>query len=139
MRLRHVPIRVSTGLLILDSGLNKRDADDETAAALHGMAAAAYPFLADLEPKEFVRQLSRAEIALGTALLLPFMPTALAALALAVFSGGLVGLYLRTPALHKEGSVRPNQQGLPIAKDVWMLGGAVSMILDLLTPRRPRR
>lgn len=139
MRLRHLPIRVSTGLLILDSGLNKRGADDETAAALHGMAAGAYPFLADVEPKEFVRQLSRAEIALGTALLVPFVPTALVAVALAVFSGGLVGMYLRTPAMHREGSLRPNQQGLAVAKDVWMLGGATSMILDLLTPRRAHR
>lgn len=139
MRLRHLPIRVSTGLLILDSGLNKRGADEETAAALHGMAAGAYPFLADLEPKEFVRQLSRAEIALGAALLVPFVPTFLVALALGVFSGGLVGLYLRTPGMHKDGSIRPNQQGLAVAKDVWMLGGAASMVLDLLTPRRPAR
>lgn len=139
MRLRHLPIRVSTGLLILDSGLNKRGADAETAEGLHGMAVGAYPFLADLEPQQFVRMLSRAEIALGLALLLPFVPTFLVALALTGFSGGLVGMYLRTPALHKEGSIRPNQGGLAIAKDVWMLGGALSMVLDLLTPRRPLR
>ena len=139
MRVRHLPIRVSTGLLILDSGLNKRGADAETAQGLHGMAAGAYPFLADLEPQEFVRMLSRAEIVLGIALLLPFVPTFVVALALTAFSGGLVGMYLRTPALHKEGSIRPNQQGLGIAKDLWMLGGALSMVLDLLTPRRTAR
>lgn len=139
MRLAHLPIRVTTGLLILDSGLNKRDADEETAAGLHGMAVGAYPFLGDIEPQDFVRMLSRAEIALGIALVLPFVPTFVVALALAGFSGGLVGMYLRTPSLHKEGSIRPNSGGLAVAKDVWMLGGAVSMILDLLTPRRLAR
>lgn len=139
MRLRHLPIRVSTGLLILNSGLGKRGADAETAAGLHGMASGAYPFLADMDPQDFARQLSRAEIALGAALLLPFVPTFLVSVALAVFSGGLVGMYLRTPALHEEGSIRPNAQGLSVAKDVWMLGGAASMIIDLLTPRPVRR
>ena len=137
-RLRHIPLRLSTGLLILDSGLSKRGADAETAQGLHGMAVGAYPFLADMDmdPQEFVKQLSRAEIALGAALLLPMVPTWLVALGLTAFSGGLVGLYLRTPALHKEGSIRPNQGGLGIAKDVWMFGIGLNLVLDSLTPRR---
>src|SRR5690554_3509685 len=113
MRLRHLPIRVSTGLLVLNSGLGKRKADEETAAGLHGMAVGAYPFLADMEPQEFVKQLSRAEIALGAALLLPIVPSFVAAVGLTAFSGALVGMYLRTPSLHEEGSSwRPNAQGL---------------------------
>src|SRR5690606_18125957 len=89
MHLRHLPIRVSTGLLILNSGLGKRNADEQTAAGLHGMAAGAYPFLADLDPQDFVKTLSRVEIALGTALLLPIVPTLVAAVGLTAFSGGL--------------------------------------------------
>ncbi len=137
-RLSHVPMRLATGAVILDSGLNKRNADAETAAGLHGMAAGAYPFLADMDPQEFTKKLSRAEIALGTALMLPFVPTGLAALGLAAFSGGLTGMYLRTPALRKEGSIRPSQAGVPIVKDVWMLGIAAGLIVDVLTPRRLR-
>jgi hypothetical protein len=32
-------------VFIVNSGLSKRHADHDTAAALHGMAAVAYPFL----------------------------------------------------------------------------------------------
>lgn len=138
MRLRHVPVRLTTGLFILNSGLSKRHADAATAARLHGSAAGAYPFLADLDPQDFVRYLSRAEIALGAALLLPVVPTSLAALGLGGFSGGLVGMYLRTPALRLEGSLRPSPDGVAIAKDSWMLGIALGMLIDVLTPRRRR-
>jgi len=45
IRLRQLPERLTTGVFIANSGLSKRHADDDAAAALHGMAAAAYPFL----------------------------------------------------------------------------------------------
>lgn len=138
-RLSHIPLRLSTGAYILDSGLKKRDADEETAKGLHGMAANAYPFLADMDPQEFVKNLSRAEIALGAALLWPLAPTWMVALGLAGFSGGLVGMYLKTPALREEDSVRPNQKGVPIAKDIWMVGIAAALIIDVLTPSRRRK
>jgi hypothetical protein len=41
VRLRHLPGRLTTGVFIVNSGLSKRHADDDTAAALHGMAAVA--------------------------------------------------------------------------------------------------
>ncbi len=131
-------MRLTTGLFILNSGLSKRNADAETAARLHGSAAGAYPFLADLDPQDFARYLSKTEIALGVALLVPVVPTSLAALGLAGFSGGLVGMYLRTPALRQEGSLRPSPDGVAIAKDSWMLGIALGMLIDALTPRRRR-
>ncbi|MBO1751747.1 hypothetical protein J4G33_08030 [Actinotalea sp. BY-33] len=136
LRLAHLPGRLAAGALILDSGLNKRNADAETAAGLHGMAAGTYPEVADMDPQEFVKNLSRAEIALGTALLLPFVPTSVVAVALGAFSGGLLRMYLKTPGLTKEGSVRPTSDGLAIAKDVWLAGIAGSLLLDVLTPRR---
>lgn len=137
-RLHQVPLRLSTGLIILDSGLKKRTADAETAQRLHAMAAAAYPFLADTDPQDFVRLLSRAEIALGVALLLPVVPTWLVAPTLTGFAGGLVGMYLRTPSLHEEGSIRPSAQGVGVSKDIWMLGIGVGLVLDSLTPHRWR-
>lgn len=138
-RLSHIPLRLSTGAYILDSGLKKRNADAETAAGLHGMAANAYPFLKDMDPQAFAKNLSRAEIALGAALLWPLAPTWLVSLGLAGFSGGLFGMYLKTPALREEDSVRPNQQGVPIAKDIWLVGIAAALLLDVVTPSRRRK
>lgn len=133
LKARHLPARLATGAFILSSGLGKRDADDATAVGLHGMAAGAYPFLGRIEPKTFTRLLSAGEITLGAALLLPVVPTALAGAALTAFSAGLVGLYLRTPGMREPGSLRPTQQGIGLAKDVWMLGIGASFVLESMT------
>ncbi len=133
VKLRHLPQRIATGAFILNSGIGKLNADEETAAQLHGFAVGTYPFLAKLKPQDFVRLLGGTEIALGAALLLPVVPSALAGAGLAVFSGGLLGLYARTPGMRKEGSPLPTQQGIPIAKDVWMLGIGLGLVLDDLT------
>lgn len=136
IRLREVPARVSAGALILHSGLEKRAADTETAQGLHGFASTAYPVVEGQDPKKFVRLLSTGEIALGAALLTPLVPTVVAGAALTAFSAGLLGLYLRTPGMRKEGSLAPTQQGLSVAKDVWMLGIGLSMVVDALGRRR---
>ena len=133
MKLRHLPQRIATGAFILNSGIGKLNADEETAAQLHGFAVGTYPFLAKLKPQDFVKLLGGTEIALGAALLLPVVPSALAGAGLAAFSGGLLGLYARTPGMRKEGSPLPTQQGIPIAKDVWMLGIGLCLVLDDLT------
>ena len=77
VKLRHLPQRIATGAFILNSGIGKLNADEETAAQLHGFAVGAYPFLAKLKPKDFVRLLSATEITLGAALLVPVIPSAL--------------------------------------------------------------
>jgi hypothetical protein len=133
VKLRHLPPRIATGAYILSSGLDKRDVDEATASGLHGMAAGAYPFFAKMPPRRFVKLLSTAEIALGAALLVPLVPTALAGAALTAFSAGLVGLYLRTPGLRREGTVRPTQGGIPFAKDVWLLGIGLGFLVDEAT------
>jgi hypothetical protein len=133
VKLRHLPQRIATGAFILNSGIGKLNADEGTAAQLHGFAVGTYPFLAKLKPQDFVKLLGGTEIALGAALLLPVVPSALAGAGLAVFSGGLLGLYARTPGMRKEGSPLPTQQGIPIAKDVWMLGIGLGLVLDDLT------
>jgi hypothetical protein len=83
--------------------------------------------------------LSAAEIALGAALLTPFVPSGIAGAGLLGFAGGLGGLYWRTPGLHEEGSLRPTEHGIPIAKDSWMIAIGAALVLDALTPRRKRR
>lgn len=130
---RHVAPRLATGAFILSSGLSKRGAEEETAAQLHGMAKNTYPFLEKVRPAAFVRLLSAGEIVLGTALLLPVVPTGVAGAGLAAFSAGLLGLYLRTPGMREEGSLRPTQQGIGMAKDVWMLGVGIGFVIDELT------
>lgn len=128
----HLPPRLATGAYILNSGLSKRRADQETASHVHGMAAATYPFLEKMDARFFTRVLAMGEIALGGALLFPVVPTALAGVGLTGFSAGLIGLYLRTPGMRQEGTLRPTQEGMGLAKDVWMLGLAFGFVLEAL-------
>ncbi|MCB7136436.1 hypothetical protein [Cellulosimicrobium marinum] len=130
--LRQYLPRLAAGAFILNSGLSKRGADDETARGIHGMAAGTYSFLGDVEPQQFTRTLSTAEIALGAALVTPFVPTALVAPALGAFSAGLVGMYLNTPGMTREDGVRPTEQGTGLAKDVFLLGIAGGLLADVL-------
>ena len=137
---RRAPGRLVAGGFILNSGLGKWDADEETAARLHGMAVGTYPFLATMSPKDFARLLAASEIALGSALLLPVIPAGLAGAGLTAFSAGLLGLYGRTPGMRKEGSPFPTPQGTALAKDVWMLGIGLGLVIDAATPAAtPRR
>ncbi|MCU1655462.1 MAG: rane protein [Pseudonocardiales bacterium] len=139
-KLRRAPTRIVTGAFILNSGLGKLGADDDTAKALHGMAAGVYPPLEKLDSKLFLKAVGVGETALGAALLLPVVPASLAGLGLTAFSGGLLGLYWRTPGMHHDGSPRPTQQGIPLAKDVWMLGIGASLVLDeLVTAAHEKR
>lgn len=135
MKARHLPVRTAIGAFMLSGGLDKRSADTAEIGELHGLAVGAYPAAKRVDPTTFVKALSTAEIALGLALLVPIVPTFLAGAALTAFSAGTLGLYLRTPGMRREGSLRPTQQGLPIAKDVWLLGAGVSMMVGALTDR----
>ena len=105
----HLPPRLITGAYFLNSGLSKRGADDATAGQLHGFAAGTYPVLGKLDAKRFTGLLSTAEIAIGTALVLPVVPAWLAGAGLTAFALGTLGLYLRTPGMREEGSLRPTQ------------------------------
>lgn len=133
---RHLPLRLTAGAFFLDSGLSKRGADQDTAEGLQKFAAAAYPVLGKLDARQFARLLSTGEIAIAAALLVPAVPVAVAGGALTAFSLGTIGLYLRTPGMREEGSLRPTQQGIPLAKDFWLLGIGLSLLADGLTGDR---
>jgi hypothetical protein len=135
IKAREIPVRLATGAFILNSGIGKASADAETAAGLHGFASGTYPQFQKLEPTKFVSLLSKGEIALGVALLAPIVPAFVAGAALTAFSAGLLGMYLKTPGMTKPGSIAPTQQGLPVSKDVWMLGAGISLMIDGLTDR----
>ena len=128
-KLRRAPTRVVTGAFILNSGLGKLKADEATAGGVHGMATGAYPFLGKLSPTVFTKALAVSEVTVGAALLLPIVPAGLAGIALTSFAVGLVGLYIRTPGLH-DSKLRPTQAGTGIAKDIWMAGIGIGLVVD---------
>lgn len=134
-KVSRLPLRLAAGSYVLNSGLSKWSAEEPTAKQLQQFASGPYPFLAKLDAQTFVKALSATEITLGAALLLPFVPAALAGAGLAVFAGGLVGLYLKTPGMRQEGSVRPTEQGMALAKDVWLLSIGSSLVIDDLVSR----
>jgi hypothetical protein len=106
---------------------------------LHSLARGAFPFLSAIPPRRFMRLLAATEIATGTALLTPFVPAVLAGAALTACSGSLVTMYLRTPALRKPHSIWPNQAGIAVSKDIWMLGIGVELLADIATEHPGRR
>ena len=120
---RTLPPRLAAGAFILNSGVGKLSADEETAARLHGMAASTYPFLGKMKPQDFARALAIGEIAVGTTLLLPVVPA----------GPGRAGPHrvLRRPArpvpqdarrcAGKAASGRPSKASA-LAKDAWLLG-----------------
>jgi hypothetical protein len=137
----HLPVRLASGLFILNSGLTKqKEADAEHAAMLQKRAASAFPQFADMKPEQFAKLLSTAEIALGASLVaVPVVPPFLAGLGLLAFSGGLNRLYLKTPGARREGSLAPTPQGIPLAKDVWLTGIGAALVLDsIFAPKRRR-
>ena len=138
MQLAHLPLRIATGAFILNSGLSKRGLEGQAAEGLHAMAVGGLPPLRRIPPQQFARLLSASEIALGAALLVPVVPSAIAGAGLAAFAGGLLQLYLNTPGMREPGSLRPTEQGVVLAKDVWLLGAGLTLLLDDLLDRARR-
>ena len=40
--------------------------------------------------------------------------------------------------MHETGSLRPTQEGTPLAKDVWMAGIGAALVLEALTRRHTK-
>lgn len=103
------------------------------------MAAGAFPFLKSIPPERFLKVLAAGEILTGALLLAPFVPNAVAGGALTGFSGSLLTMYARTPALRKQGSVWPTPAGIAVSKDVWMLGIGLGLVADAAKRTRARQ
>ncbi|HVC13313.1 MAG TPA: hypothetical protein VND62_00470 [Acidimicrobiales bacterium] len=139
-RISNVPVRLAAGAFILNSGLTKLQADKETHQQLHDFASGAYPLLENAPPEQFGKALAASEVALGGALLMPVViGDGLAGLALTSFAGGLLGLYLRTPGMRQEGSVRPSKDGTALAKDTWLAGIGLTLLASSVGSRRTAR
>ena len=129
-KLSHGVLRLVTGAFILNSGVSKLSLDDDGAARLQDMTAHAIPQAKQVSPKMFGKMIAGAEVALGAALLAPFVPTRLAALGLTAFSSGLLAVYAKTPGLTQSDGIRPTPAGVPMAKDAWLAGIGVALLID---------
>lgn len=139
MNLSHAPLRLATGAFILNSGLGKRSLPVEAAAGMQDMAANGLPFVKQVSPATFGKALSSGEIALGAALIAPIVPSHVAGAALTAFGGGLIQMYLNTPGLTEDDGVRPTQDGIGIAKDIWLVGAGLTLVASGLAARRAAR
>jgi hypothetical protein len=136
---RSIPGRLATGAFIAHTGWDKWHGTPEQAKGVHGMASGAFPFLEPIPDATFLKLLAAGEMATGAILLSPLASTGTAGLALTGFSGALLTMYARTPALRKPGSIWPTQAGTAVSKDVWMLGIGLGLLVDAATSRRSRR
>ena len=108
MKLSHIPLRVTTGVYILNSGLSKRGLEGQPAEGMHAMAAGAIPAVKNIPPDRFAQLLSAAEIALGGALLAPFVSSRIAGAAMA---GGRVVKKTNAKSIRiKNGRTEKNHQ-----------------------------
>jgi hypothetical protein len=129
-RLSRIPLRVVTGAYIVNSGVQKLNADEEHAKQLHGFASGAYPQFGDMDAQTFTRMLGAGEVAIGAALLMPTVSSRLAGALLTGFGSGLVRLYWKTPGTHAPGDPRPTPDGIALAKDAWLVGIGLALMLD---------
>ena len=63
---------------------------------------------------------------------------AAAGLGLVGFASGLLWLYWKTPGMHEPGDPRPTEQGTVLAKDIWLLGAGLTLVIGGLVNRRRR-
>ncbi|MEX3565827.1 hypothetical protein [Micrococcus endophyticus] len=139
MSIVQIPLRLASGAFILNSGLNKRNISEEQAAGMRDMGAQGVPYLAKLTPAQFKNFIVATEVGTGAALLAPFVPGWLAGSALTAFSGGLMSMYLNTPAMTEKDGVRPSQEGTGVAKDVFLVGSGLAIAADSVANRSGKR
>ncbi|QCU77313.1 hypothetical protein E7744_03095 [Citricoccus sp. SGAir0253] len=130
MSIAQIPLRLTAGAFILNSGINKSKLTEEQAEQLRDMGANGMPFLKDMSPKQFKQFITASEIGVGAALLLPFVPGWLAGAALTAFSSGLLSMYKNTPGMTEADGIRPSQEGTGVAKDVFLFGIGSALMVD---------
>ena len=130
MRLSHLPLRLATGAFLVNSGYSKRGLDHESAAGLQSMAAAAVPQAAKMPPQQFGSMLSGTEMALGALLPAPFVSPLVAGAGLTALGAGTLQMYRKTPGMTEADGIRPTAAGTPFAKDVWLTGIGLALVLD---------
>lgn len=130
MSIAQIPLRLTAGAFILNSGINKTKISEEQAEQMRDLGANGVPFLKDMTPKQFKQFLTASEIGVGAALLLPFVPGWLAGAALTAFSTGLLAMYKNTEGMTEPDGIRPSEQGTSVAKDVFLFGIGTALMVD---------
>lgn len=121
-------LRLVTGAYILNSGVGKLGMDHDHSSGLQDVASQVIPQVAQIDSDKFGSYLGIGEIALGSALLAPFIPSRLAGLGLGAFSAGLIFTYLKTPGMTLSDGIRPSPDGGAMAKDFWLAGIAAALV-----------
>src|SRR5690625_6746337 len=93
------------------------------------MAANGVPMVENMTPAQFGKFLSYGEIAVGSALLLPFVPTRIAGAALTSFAAGLVSNYFSIDSMTKYDGFRPSVDGSAVANDTMLASFGLDLVL----------
>lgn len=130
---RRAPLRLTTGAFVLNSGVSTFNADGVTAKRLQTAAAKLVPQVERMDPRTFAKAVAAGEVTLGTALMLPIVPPAIAGLGLSAFAASLLATRGSSNGGHVDvGGARP-ESAVPQATEAWMIGAGVSLLLDALT------
>ena len=121
-------LRAIPGALIADSGISKLGMDAESSKGLQDFAATGIPQVKELPSDKFGTIIGASEVAVGGALLAPFVSNRLAGLALTTFGAGLLSIYFRNDDMTREDGIRPSQDGMSIAKDSTMVAIGTGLI-----------
>src|SRR5699024_9137822 len=138
MKLSTALLRAVPGAFILNSGIGKLGMDEETAAGLQQMAANGVPMVENLTASQFGKFLSYGEIAVGSALLLPFVPTRIAGAGPTTFAVVLGSNFSSDDPRTKDAGVRPSEDGSAVARDTWLASIGLGLVLSGGSKKWPR-
>ncbi|MCG7432135.1 hypothetical protein MHK71_06365 [Kocuria indica] len=130
MRISNAILRGVPGAFLLQSGYGKLGMDAESAEGLKQFASTGVPQFADWDSQTFTTFIAGTELALGTALLTPFVSKRLAGAGLLVFSAGLLSMYFRNSDMTQEDGIRPSEQGLTLSKDAFLAAIGAALVLQ---------
>lgn len=128
--LSSVALRLIPAAFIINSGAGKLGMDAEASAGLQQFAATGIPLLKKLPSEKFAKFIGSSELAVGGALLAPFVPNRLAGAALTAFGSGLLTLYFNNDGNTLDDGIRPSQDGLVLAKDSWLVAIGLGLLLS---------
>lgn len=123
-------LRLIPAALIFNSAIGKLGMNAEASAGLQQFAATGIKAMEKLPSDKFAKIIGSSEIAVGSALVAPFVPNRLAGAALIAFGGGLLTLYFNNEANTLEDGIRPSDAGLPLAKDSWLVAIGLGLLLS---------
>ena len=129
MRISNAILRGVPGAFLLQSGYGKLGMDAESAEGLKQFASTGVPQFADWDSQTFTKFIAGTELALGTALLTPFVSKRLAGAGLLAFSAGLLSMYFRNSDMTQEDGIRPSEQGLTLSKDAFLAAIGAALVL----------